>query len=213
MKQAIWFGMLVAGALMLGCNGGDDDGTPSATATPEVTATVEGTATGEPTATAEPTSIAEPTATAEATGTASATGTATAEPVDPNDLDDPQEALDAARALWESNSISDYGMEFNWLCFCPEERTQIVQIEVRDRAILGGSGPDGEPLSENRLEDYRTIEGLFDFIQEAIDAEAYEIGVTYDRGFGFPSRARIDYQELAVDEEQAFEIHTLTPVK
>jgi hypothetical protein len=86
-------------------------------------------------------------------------------------------------------------------------------LEVRDGAVVSGTGEDGQPLSAERLAEYVPVEGMFDFIEDAIDRDAYSVDVNYDAALGFPAHAAVDYIFGMADEERALQVHALTPVE
>lgn len=128
--------------------------------------------------------------------------------VDPNRLTDPSEALAAARALWAVHGQDDYNMAFNWRCFCSPALLAPVDLWVRGRAVDSGNLAGGPELVPDHLAEYRTVDGLFDFIDEAISQQAVGINVTYDPS-GYPADVWIDYDERLADEERGFEVRSL----
>ena len=109
------------------------------------------------------------------------------------------------RNKWQSKGIRDYEFSFQWSCFCTEELVAPVNVSIVDGAIdTIVSAGDGLSLDSSRFKDYRSVDGLFDFIQKAFDRKAHSIIVTYDAEFGYPKRADIDYNEFTIDEERGF---------
>ncbi len=100
-------------------------------------------------------------------------------------------------------------MNFAWRCLCTTEHVQPVDLEVRDRALTAGAvAADGAALNADRLAEYRTVEGLFDLIQAAIDDGAATIDVTY-AARGYPAQVEIDYALRLSDDERGFVISSL----
>lgn len=131
--------------------------------------------------------------------------------VDPNRLTDPSEALAAARARWAVHGQADYNMVFNWRCFCSPALLAPVQLKVRGRDVETGNLTGGPELVPDHLAEYRTVNGLFDFIEDAIDRQAVGIDVTYDPS-GYPADVWIDYDERLADEERGFQVHSIDMV-
>jgi len=130
---------------------------------------------------------------------------------DPNAIADPQHALDAARTLWAANGGDDYDLTFSWQCFCGPDYNQRVNIEVRSATVEAGAVADtGVPLTPDWLAEYRTVEQLFDLVQQAIDENAAEIRATYAAD-GYPTEVWIDFKRRTIDEERGFSIHALQP--
>ena len=65
------------------------------------------------------------------------------------------------------------------------------------------------PVQVNKLNRYKTIDGLFSFIQDAYDENAHHISISYDPHDGYPFEGSVDYVEMIVDEEKGFEIRNL----
>ena len=65
----------------------------------------------------------------------------------------------------------------------------------------------GESFSRSRYaRNLRTVAGLFDLIQEAIDQGAYSISVVYHPDLGYPASLGIDYDRRIADEEVGFRV-------
>jgi hypothetical protein len=47
---------------------------------------------------------------------------------------------------------------------------------------------------------------LFAIIEDALDEDAHSVEVIYDQSTGVPLEIRIDYIELAIDEELGFDV-------
>lgn len=128
-----------------------------------------------------------------------------------DDYDDERERLEAARAAWESQDIDDYSYVLRRICFCAGT-TQPARIVVENGETVSVTIVEtGEPVGEHEVEFFLTIPGLFDFVEDAIDREAHSIDVAYDPDRGIPLTISIDYEELAVDEEMAFEASQFEP--
>jgi hypothetical protein len=85
-----------------------------------------------------------------------------------------------------------------------------VNISVRENRIDGAAFvEDDVPVAVEGLERYRTIEGLFDLLQEGIDKNAHSISAEYHSELGYPVKASIDYEEYTIDEELGFGIDSL----
>ncbi|HCF62451.1 MAG TPA: hypothetical protein DFS52_31230, partial [Myxococcales bacterium] len=106
--------------------------------------------------------------------------------------------IDEQRKLWESQRPAGYSYRFQWDCFCPAELLEEVEIAVRGAQVVSVTrAADGSPLPAGSLERYRTVDGLFDLLEEAEERGADEIEATYDPRFGYPTRVSIDYEEHA----------------
>jgi hypothetical protein len=77
--------------------------------------------------------------------------------------------------------------------------------------VAAGQYTGGPALEADQLAEYVIVDGLFDFIEEAIDGSAAALNITYDPS-GYPAEAWIDYEVRLSDEERGFQIRTLSPV-
>jgi hypothetical protein len=120
-----------------------------------------------------------------------------------------QDDLAEAMSRWEDAGLQDYVFEFQRLCFCGGDTIRRVRIVVRSGAVTAATYVDDGPPVSGGLEDFPTIDALFEEIQDAIDREAHELTASYHPALGYPTAVSIDYIENAVDEEMAFNVYSL----
>jgi hypothetical protein len=105
-----------------------------------------------------------------------------------------QRELDAARALWNEQHLSNYRFRVRRSCFCPHELRRERPITVRD----------GRPVRPNRhVKRIASVGRLFNTVQAAIDAKASSLTVTYDARRGYPREIAIDHYEQIADDEES----------
>ncbi len=115
--------------------------------------------------------------------------------------------FDRNRQLWDEQALSTYQYVFNGSCLCLPEYTAPVNIKVeRGEWAEITTKADGTPVSEKDWNRYKTIEELFDIIEEAFLQDAKEINVEYDPDLGYPTSVFIDYDERIADEERGFNV-------
>lgn len=125
-----------------------------------------------------------------------------------------QVRLDENRDKWSSRSIASYRFEFRWICYCVPDYRRPVVISVGDGEIDSVEYADtGQKLEPSEFDRYRTVAGLFKFLQEAIDRRAHRITVSYDAELGYPRSAEIDYHEQMMDEEMKFAVDKFEAIK
>ena len=77
-----------------------------------------------------------------------------------------------------------------------------VRVTVQDGVITGVTELASEIARDP--ETFRTLNSLFDLVQDAYERDAHEIQVEFDTGRGYPTRIWIDYVEMMADEEMGF---------
>ena len=128
--------------------------------------------------------------------------------------DDVQKRLTESRRKWVEKGIKNYQFEFQRICFCPPAYTKKVKLTVRDGVVESIQQADtGEVVDKSKYEFYLTVEGLFDYIQAAIDKKAHSVNVLYDAELGYPTSVEVDYIERAVDDEIRFKTGNLVVEK
>lgn len=131
----------------------------------------------------------------------------------PNYVVPTDSTLEANRARWLSSGIHDYRYRFRWSCFCGGDYVRLVDVTVmRGSVVSAADAQTGEPLGEESIAHFRTIDGLFDFLREAMDRPAESIRSAFDPGLGYPSAASIDYVAGLADDEMAFRVYALSPL-
>ncbi len=131
--------------------------------------------------------------------------------VGPSDNDDELRDLVRARARWNVNGVTDYDVLARAICFCGHGGTD-VRVEVRNGHVVSATVvATGQVLTGAEAGPYRTVEQLFDVIENAVDRDAHRIDATYDAQYGYPVHFFIDYSRNAADEEFGYEIVQFTP--
>lgn len=112
---------------------------------------------------------------------------------------------------WEVEGPADYDFVMRHECFCVLGGVPI-RVEVRrDTVRLQAIAETGQEIPPSQWPLRRTVDDLFEVLQDAFDRDAAEIDASYDLTLGYPRSARIDYEKYAVDEEYGWTILSLTP--
>ena len=112
----------------------------------------------------------------------------------------PENDLAEYRALWEAQGLRDYTFDVRRVCYC--QFMGDVRVTVQDGVITGVTELASEIARDP--ETFRTINSLFDLVQDAYDRDAHEVQVDFDPDRGYPTRIWIDYVEMMMDEEMGF---------
>ena len=131
--------------------------------------------------------------------------TSTAPP--PGPYPEERRSLDEARQRWADADISDYTYRYTELCFCPPSEWV---VRVADGAVTGQEpAPGTEPLGE--APEPRTMEQLFDVVEEELLADPAAVELSFDEQTGALERYWVDVDERMVDEERGLEVLELLP--
>ena len=126
----------------------------------------------------------------------------------------PGDDLNEHRRAWSRLGISNYTFDYVRLCFCGGPAGDTLRIVVRGDSVVSveNRGPRAEPIQPSVYTVWvKTIDGLFDELKDAIDEDADQVDVQYDRQFSYPRIANIDFIKRAIDDEMRFEITRFTP--
>lgn len=118
--------------------------------------------------------------------------------------------LVAARARWNLQGAANYTMRGSTNCFCMYGG-QVVDIAVSNGVVTGVTlVATNTALPSGMAGGFKSVEQLFDVIDEAIREGAQRIEVEYDPRRGYPTRLWIDRSERIADEEYGVNITALT---
>jgi len=118
--------------------------------------------------------------------------------------------LEAARARWQAQAITDYTYVSSRGCFCVLEIREPATVTVRGGAIVSVTSVASGEARDPGL--YHTVDGLFALVQDAIDSNAATIRTEYDPAFGYLTFGYFDRDERIADEEFSIEAKALTPL-
>jgi len=123
--------------------------------------------------------------------------------------DDPSEVAQQRRQ-WERLGFDAYEYDLAIFCFCPHidpVRVQVRADTVFSVTLVETGAPVEDPFRA------RTIDELFDVIEDAVAQEANQLDVEYDEAFGYPSRIYVDYRINVIDEERTFVAENLRSLR
>lgn len=120
--------------------------------------------------------------------------------------------LAAARARWEARGPSAYEMTLFRSCECLPEWSGPVAMVVRDGAVESREyTTTGEPVDAGYTNLFPRVEGLFTFIENAMEREAASIEVIYHPRYGNPLSISVDYHPVHVDDEIGYVVTDFQP--
>ena len=117
--------------------------------------------------------------------------------------------LQENRQLWRSQQLKNYQYIYQQRCFCVPPSNTPLKVSVKNDKITQVVNLN----TDQRLTDLtfpKTIDQLFNIIQDAIQRNADEILITYDKTLGYPNRIAIDYQRILADDEITYIVENLS---
>lgn len=116
--------------------------------------------------------------------------------------------LHAARSLWRSHKLQDYDIKQEHQCFCIYP-SGFVTVMVRAGKVVDAIDQQGVPVSQEKLQYYKTVDRLFDWIEGMQKQKPDRFDVVFDSAFGFPSEIVLDQSTRAVDDELTIKLKDL----
>ena len=124
--------------------------------------------------------------------------------------DDDPSMVAQQRRQWERLGFDAYAYDLTIFCFCPH--VDPVRVQVRADTVFSAILVEtGAPVEQTFRA--RTIDELFEVIEDAIAQEADQLDVEYDEAFGYPSRIYVDYRINVIDEERTFVAENLRSLR
>lgn len=117
-----------------------------------------------------------------------------------------QRDLSRARSTWSRTYVPDYEYVVRRDCFCTLDGVAVRVVVENNRVVARVIDGTGVPVPSSVAWAYPTIDGLFGFVQEAIDARADDISARYDGGYGFPTDIWVDFDRRYADDEEGYRL-------
>jgi hypothetical protein len=118
----------------------------------------------------------------------------------------------SARQRWARNRPAHYSFTLARGCFCLDEVVRPVVVEVRDGAVLSRTyAATGEAVDARWVASFPSIDGLLAELDDAAK-HADRMQATYDREYGYPQHAYIDYAARVADDEMEFTVSNFHPL-
>lgn len=125
--------------------------------------------------------------------------------VSDNEISKELRELNEARSTWQSFQLKNYSMNERLSCFCGGllEWKVFVKNGLKDKVEYDESPTFGQTY-DDIFDQARTVDDVFDFIEELLGKDLGSLIIEYDQVYGFPSNVSIDYNELTADDEIAY---------
>jgi len=115
--------------------------------------------------------------------------------------------LATAREQFSESMHGSYRFTWRRSCECTTESTTPIRITVQQGNIISAINLEtNQAVSNDTLQTLKTIEGVFDTIEDAYNENAASVNVMYDATTSFPTSVGIDYDLGIADEEFSLQI-------
>ncbi len=106
------------------------------------------------------------------------------------------------RDKWMSHEISSYQIEMQKICYCVPEVVRMMVFEVESNKVESVHYADtGEDVDPQHYGDFNTIEGMFTFVEKALDKNPADLSIAYDEKYGYIKELSVDFKENIADDE------------
>jgi hypothetical protein len=116
--------------------------------------------------------------------------------------------LEAARRQWRAQNLHTYAFTLQRTCFCANVHP--LYVLVLSDTVAGVLDFETGTMVDRQFGE--TVEGLFTFVQNAIDRPAQLIRVKYDAAKGFPTEIDYDGEARIADDEIVYRVTDVHPV-
>jgi hypothetical protein len=111
---------------------------------------------------------------------------------------------------WQSFKICNYTITRTVSCNCLDEYTIPKSFKIENCVV---TYIDNEPYQGNQLVLNKTIDEMFEFINELYTKNTHILEVNYDDKYGFPTYLYIDYDKMIADDETSYSFSKFTPTE
>jgi len=106
------------------------------------------------------------------------------------------------RDKWIAHDISDYQIEMQKICYCVPEVVRMMVFEVSEEKVASVRYADtGEDVDPQHYGNFNTIEGMFTFVEQALEKNPASLSITYHEEYGYIKELDIDFKENIADDE------------
>ncbi|QMU61994.1 MAG: hypothetical protein GKR92_09930 [Gammaproteobacteria bacterium] len=106
------------------------------------------------------------------------------------------------REKWMAHEISNYEIEMQKICYCVPEVVRMMVFEVGDNKVETVRYADtGDDVDPQHYGDFNTIEGMFLFVEQALEKNPADLIIAYDEEYGYIKELSVDFKENIADDE------------
>ena len=110
--------------------------------------------------------------------------------------------IQSNREKWMAHEISGYEIEMQKICYCVPEVVRMMVFEVEDDKVATVRYADtGDDVDPQHYGNFNTIEGMFTFVEQALEKNPADLIIAYDEKYGYIKELSIDFKENIADDE------------
>jgi len=126
-------------------------------------------------------------------------------------LEAAREQMVVAQRRWTAAGLTNYDFTAQMVCFCGDPYTRPVTVRVRGGAFAGIAYADSGTAADTTVfSKFLTIDRLFGFLRQELDAKPDTLVADYDPQLGYPTRAFVDPHFATADDEFSLHVTALS---
>ena len=118
--------------------------------------------------------------------------------------DSSDSSLELNMKKWQSQNFSSYRMNLDVSCFCIPAPNIEIRVNNEKISLINGENFTDDDL-QNKFWHARTVEDLFEFIEDNLSRDPHEKKLKYNETFGYPEKVYFDIDEMTADDEEAWD--------
>ena len=88
------------------------------------------------------------------------------------------------------------------ICYCVPEVVRMMVFEVKDDKVETVRYADtGDEVDPQHYGNFNTIEGMFSFVEQALEKNPADLSIAYDEKYGYIKELSVDFKENIADDE------------
>ncbi len=116
--------------------------------------------------------------------------------------------LESNYEKWKSLEINDYSITQQHTCFCIHGGIKAIVIVRGNKIVNIQNSEGGVEIRQELWQYYKTVDQLFETLNNAVLNKPHSLKVEYDSVFGFPNKFFVDPNQQMADEEYGYITNT-----
>ena len=104
-------------------------------------------------------------------------------------------------------------MNLNVACFCVPTPDIDIRVDNGKISLISANGSSyANPDIDSTFWHAKTVDGLFSFIDEKLSENPFQKTLKFNSKYGYPEEIFFDIDEMIVDEEIGYFVHSFSPI-